>query len=291
MIRASQTWAVARYELIWDLRKKRTYFIAGLSLFAAFTFGYLVPMAARGSITSTPFNPGMSGLWWVNVVEVVFNTLTSGLFPLLIGGIIAADSLASEFDKNTIVPLLTQPITRLELYGGKFLEKILVLLFVTILFTLVVLVASEASVGAQTQLYAFPLVVFFEFGAILQYAALAFLVGVIARSGSMVLGILIGLFFVVTGIVFLLGHQFGFQETMLLLPVANPNFLLNVIPYSVVQPSGNMVLQGTLMGAWTPPVSVTVVSAIEYVVIGLAMNLVAALAAGYYFFKKAEVKK
>jgi len=51
-----------------------------------------------------------------------------------------------------------------------------------------------------------------------------------------------------------------------------------------------MVLQGVALGAYTQQAVVTVVSAMEYVLAGLAVNLVAFLVAGYYFFRKAEVK-
>jgi len=291
--RMSQTWAVARYELTWDLRKRRTYFILGALFLAALYFGYLVPAIGGKWTTLPPFNSGASfesSLWWVNGVNVAFNALASGLFPLLIGGFIAADSLTTEFDTNTIVPLLSQPVTRLEVYSGKFFEKFLLLLFVSALFTLMVLVVSEASIGAQAQLDAFPLVVFFEFGAILQYASLAFFVGSLVRSGSMVLGILTGLLFGIYGTMLVLALQFGLQEPLSLLPIANAAFLLRVMPYSIIQPSGNMVLQGAILGNWTPEVTVTVTSAVDYVVAGLAVNLAAPLLAGLYFFRRAEVK-
>ena len=292
-MRASQTWAIARYELTWDLRKGRTYLILGVLCLAAFYFGYLVPAIGGKWTMLPPFNSGASfenSLWWVNGVNVAFNALASGLFPLLIGGFIAADSLATEFDTHTIVPLLSQPVTRLEVYCGKFLEKFLLLLFASALFTLMVLIASEASIGAQARLDAFPLVVFFEFGAILQFAALAFLVGSLVRSGSMVLGIITGLLFVIYPTVLVLALQFGLQEPMSLLPLVNAAFLLRVMPYSIIQPSGSLVLQGAILGNWTPQVTVTVMSAIEYVMAGLVVNVAAAFVAGFYFFRKAEVK-
>lgn len=293
MFSLAKMWAVARYELTWDLRKKRTYLIVGLFLFAAFIYAYLLPIIAGKSITTEPTQLGInsvSNLWWVMVVYFVFNTFVSGIFPLLIGGFIAADSLASEFDKNTITPLLSQPIRRVELYAGKFVEKILLLLVVSVLFTLVVLAGSEVSVGTQAQLYMFPLLVFAEFGAFLEFAALAFFFGSFVRSGAMVLGILIALVFVITGAVLVLGLQFGLQESMFLVPIANADFLINVISYYIYQPWGVMVLQGGLLGAATQPIVVTVISALEYAVSGLVMIVVSALIAGYYIFRRAEVK-
>jgi ABC-type transport system involved in multi-copper enzyme maturation permease subunit len=286
-------WAVVRYELTWDLRKKRTYLIVGLFLFAAFVYAYLLPIVVGKSVTTGHTQLGInsvSNLWWVMVVYFVFNTFVSGVFPLLIGGFIAADSLASEFDENTITPLLSQPIRRVELYAGKFVEKILLLLVVSVLFTLLVLAGSEASVGSQAQLYTFPLLVFAEFGAFLEFAALAFFFGSFSRSGLMVLGILIALVFGVTGTVLVLGLHFGLQESMFLVPMANADFLINVVPYYIYQPWGVMVLQGSFNGAATQPVVVTVISALEYAVSGLVMIVVSALIAGYYVFRRSEVK-
>ena len=287
-------WAVARYELTWDLRKKRTYMVLGLFLFAALVFGYLLPTIDGKSITTGPNELGVSfssDLWWVLVHNLAFNIGVSGVFPLLIGGFIAADSIASEFDYNTIVPLLTQPVRRGEVYAGKLLEKVLLLLVVSTLFTLLVIAGSEVSVGAQSHLEMIPLVIFTEFGAFLEYTALAFLVGSLARSGSMVLGILIAAFFLILVSVLVLAAYFGEQEPMFFLPVVNAVFLFKVIPFYIFQPWGVMVLQGySIIAGPTAPVAVTVVSALEYVVAGLLANLVVAFAAGYYFFRRAEVK-
>ena len=288
-------WAVARYELTWDLRKRRTYLIVGLFLFTAFVLGYLVPITAGKSVAEGQTQLGIifgGGLWWVEVAYMAFNTFMSGLFFLFIGGFISADSLASEFDHNTAVPLLSQPIRRAEVYVGKFLAKIILLLVVSVLFTLLVLAASEISIGAQAQLDMLPLLVFAEFGAFLEFAALAFFLGSFARSGEMVLGLLITVFIMITAVVLVLGLKFGLQESMFLIPVVNADFLLNVIPYYIVQPWGVMVLQGYALGAGpTVPVTVTVISALQYVLAGLAISVLTPLAAGYYFFRRAEVKE
>jgi len=291
--RLSQTWAVIRYELTWDLRKKRTYIVLGLFLFAAFYFGYLFPITAGKSSITGPNQLGVtisSDLWWVLVHNLAFNTFMSGLFPLFIGGFVSADSLASEFDRGTVVPLLSQPVRRVEVYLGKFLAKFLLLLAISILFTLVVLTGSEVSVGAQTHLDMFPLLVFAEFGAFLEFAALTFFIGSFSRSGAMVLGVLIAVFFMITATVLILGLQYGFQESMFFLPVANADFLFTVVPWYIVQPWGVMVLQGSMLLAPTVPVVVTVISALQYVVVGLAVTIVVPLVAGYYLFRRAEVK-
>ena len=291
----ARTWAVARYELTCDLRKKRTYIVVGLFLFAAFVFGYLWPVIWGKSVTSAQLQIGVSfgsGLWWVAAVFLAFNTPASGIFPILVGGFISADSLASEFDSGTVVPLLSQPVRRVEVYLGKFLAKLLILLLVSILFTLLVIAGSEVSVGAQTHLDMFPLLVFAEFGAFLEFAALTFFIGSFSRSGAMVLGILIAVSSMIGIPVLVAELQFGFQEPMLLLPVVNAFFLLgHVIPWYIVQPSGVMVVQGYVFGAGpTLPALVSVVSALQYALAGLVVTVAVPLVAGYYRFRIAEVK-
>jgi len=294
MISFAKIWVIARYELTWDLRKRRTYIVVGLLLFAAFVYGYLWPIIWGKSITTAQLQFGISfgsELWWVAAVFLAFTTFMSGLFPLLIGGFISADSLASEFDSGTVVPLLSQPVRRVEVYLGKFLAKLLLLLAVSVLFTLLVLAGSEVSVGAQTHLDMFPLLVFAEFGAFLEFAALTFFIGSFSRSGAMVLGVLITMFFMITLTVLVLALQFGEHESMFFLPVANGDFLLKVIPWYIVQPWGVMVLQGYAMGGGPSlPVAVTVVSALQYVLTGLVVTVAVPLVAGYHFFRRAEVK-
>jgi len=286
-------WAVARYELTWDLRKKRTYIILSLFLFAAFVFGYLLPTIVGKSIVAGTSLQGVSpgsDLWWVSAHNLAYNTFVSGLFPLFIGGFIAADSIGSEFDGDTIVPLLSQPVKRMEVYAGKLLEKVLLLLVASTFFTLLVIAGSEASVGAQSHLDMIPLVVFAEFGAFLEYTAFAFLVGSLVRSGTTTLGVLITVFILILGTVLIVSLNMGEQEYMFLLPTVNADFLLKVVFYFIFQPFGVMVLQGGILGALSVPVTVTVISALGYAVAGLLANLLAAFATGYYFFRRAEVK-
>jgi len=294
MLSPGRVWAIARYELTWDLRKKRTYIILGLFLFAAFVFGYLLPLVTGGSFAAWTTLQGTntgSGLWWMDVHNVVFNVFVSGLFPLFIGGFIAADSIGSEFDNNTIVPLLSQPVGRAEVYAGKVLEKVLLLLIVSTVFTLLVVAGSELSVGAQSHLEMIPLVVLAEFGAFLEFAALAFLIGSLVRSGTTTLGLLIAAFMVILTMVLIVSLQTGEQEYMFLLPTVNADFVLKSTVYYIFQPFGVMVLDGyALGGGYASPVTVGVVSAVEYAAVGLLANLLVAFGAGYYFFRRAEVK-
>jgi hypothetical protein len=95
----------------------------------------------------------------------------------------------------------------------------------------------------------------------------------------------------ILGTVSVVSLQTGEQEYMFLLPTVNADFLLKAVFYSIFQPFGVIVLQGyALGGGYTTQAVVSVISAVEYAVVGLLANLLTALAAGYYFFRRAEVK-
>jgi len=287
---AGRTWAVARYELVWDLRKKRTYLVLALLLFAGFGFGYLLPVIAGKSVAATDYGNFTDNLWWLNIVFLLFNGFISGLFPLLIGGLISTDSFATEFDKNTIVPLLSQPVRRVEVFVGKLVEKFLLLLLVSVLLTALAIATSEVSMGGQLHPEWLPLVALTAFGAFLEYAALAWVISPLLRSRSMALGGLIGLFFGITVGFSLLTLRFGLQEWMFLLPVVNVDSLIYVVSRYLVNPSGSILLVATAGVVQSPANSVSAVSALRFALAGLAIEIVVPLIAGYYFFRRAEVK-
>ena len=71
MLSFARTWAITKYELTWDLRKKRTPVVVGLILLASFYFAYLTPIIFGKSITEQRTLLGVSfvsGLWWANTV-------------------------------------------------------------------------------------------------------------------------------------------------------------------------------------------------------------------------------
>ncbi len=290
MLSLGRTWAIARYELTWDLRRKRTYLLLGIFLFMAFAIGYAVPVLVGKSAAISAYGNFAGDIWWVSVVESVFIAFISGLFPLLIGGFISTDSFASEFDKNTIVPILSQPVRRLEVYSGKLLEKFFLMLTISIALTALAFVTAEASVGGQVHLDWFPWVALIALGAFMEYTSLAFFFGSFLRSGSMVLGILLAVFFGVAIGVGALALKVGLQEWMNLLPIVNVIDLVYVGTSYIVSPSGNITLQSNMVTLQSQPNIVTLVSALQYALAGLTINLVAPLVAGYFLFRRAEAR-
>ena len=279
---------MARYELIWDLRKKRTYVVLALILLAAILGGYAVPVLVGRQGLATFSSAGWP--WWELTIFLVFNGFISGLFPLLMGGFIATESIATEFDKGTIVPLLSQPLKRSDVYFGKFIEKVLILLAVAALLVVVSIVSAEASLGGQGDLLFAPWVVLAVLASFLEYTVLAFFFGSFLRSASLVFFILLGLLFGVTIGVGLLGLKLGPGLWMNLIPVANvDNLLYSVVGY-LTAPSGVLAMEINLGGLAGASVNFGAASTLASTLAGFVVSLVVPLVAGYAIFRRAEVQ-
>ena len=292
MFSFKRMWAVARYELTWDMRKKRTFVMLAVFLFSSVMIGYLVPVIIGKAAAANTFANATGNTWWVWVVYLVFNGLVAGLFPLLIGGFISTDTFASEFESRTITPLLSQPIRRMEVYVGKLLEKSILMLGVSVAFTAVSFLAAEASIGGQAHLGWYPWIILISFGAFLEFTALAFFLGSFIRSGSTLLGVMVAVFI---GAIIVLGVAslaFGPQPWMLSFPVANVQELVYVAINYLSSPSGTIVLQANLgPGTSSQAITMMVAPALTYVVAGLVINLMVPFALGYLIFARAEVKE
>ena len=139
-------WAVVRYELLWNIRKKKFLGIV-IVAFVFATLGLVLPVILSSttgqSIGSDPnyaitFSPGAFAFF---------------LFALAT----AMNSISSEFESGTIVPLLTKPVSRTMVFLGKlFAAFLIILLTYTILFVYTV-VGGIAVYGPQNNLQLVPL--------------------------------------------------------------------------------------------------------------------------------------
>ena len=104
-------WAVVRYEMLWNIRKKM--FIGALIFAFLFaTLGLVLP-AAFG----VGQNPDFAVTFSVgNIVFVLFAIVTG------------MHCLSGEYEKGTIVPLLTKPVSRTMVFLGKLFAIFIVLL-------------------------------------------------------------------------------------------------------------------------------------------------------------------
>jgi len=139
-------WAIVRYEMLWNIRKKK--FIGTVIIAFIFaTLSWVLPVVLSAT-TDQPINANPD-------YAVTFTIPTFGMF--LFALITAMNSISSEFESGTIVPLLTKPISRTMVFLGKLLAAFIVILVTyTILFVYVV-IGGALVYGPQNSLHLVPL--------------------------------------------------------------------------------------------------------------------------------------
>jgi ABC-2 type transport system permease protein len=171
--------AVVRYEMLWNIRKKKfigviiiAFLIAALGLVLPLVLSETIPKNAHFAITY-----GADGL-------------SLFLFALAI----AMNSMSSEFESGTIVPLLTKPISRTTVYLGKvFAAFIILLVSFTILFTFTT-VGSFFVYGSQSNLELLPIVLLGNIISAFIWISILIAMGTITKNTILTVIIAFGLF-------------------------------------------------------------------------------------------------
>jgi len=181
-------WAVVRYEMLWNIRKKKFLGVVILA-FALATLIWALPLVSSAA-TSQPIdaNPDFA---------VTFAIPGIGLF--LFALITAMNSISSEFESGTVVPLLTKPVSRTMVFLGKLLATfIIILVTYTVLFVYGI-IGGALVYGPQNNLHLVPLGLF---GNILStFVWIAIILAAGALSKSTIISTLVGFGFFI-GILF-----------------------------------------------------------------------------------------
>ena len=199
-------WAVVRYDMLWNIRKKKFIGIIILSFVFA-TLGLVLPVV----LSSTPIeaNPDY-------VIGVSMSSFAFFLFALAT----AMNSISSEFESGTIVPLLTKPVSRTMVFLGKlFAAFIIILIAYTILYVYTA-VGGILIYGPQNSLQLMPFALLGDVISTFIWVALILAMG--ALSKNTMIAALVGL-----GV---------FLALLIALPIvsvfAGPSPALNYIPGS-----------------------------------------------------------
>jgi ABC-type transport system involved in multi-copper enzyme maturation permease subunit len=142
----SRFWAVVRYEMLWNIRKKKFIGIVILGFVITSVALFLPPILSSVTGQALTSNPDY---------VVTYSIPAFGLFLFALATVM--NSISSEFESGTIVPLLTKPISRTMVFLGKlFAAFIIILSTYTVLFVYVV-IGGTAVYGAQNSLQLVPL--------------------------------------------------------------------------------------------------------------------------------------
>lgn len=229
-------WAVVRYEMLWNIRKKK---FLGLVIvaFALATLIWALPLVSSAA-TDQPVDADPD-------FAVTFTIPGIGIF--LFALITAMNSISSEFESGTVVPLLTKPVSRTMVFLGKLLATfIIILVTYTILFVYVVIGAFVY--GPQNNLHLVPLELFGNILSTFIWIAIILAAGTLSKSTILSTLIAFGLFF---------GLLFAVQIVSVF---AGPSPALNYIPGSGA--SGTMLTtQGQIgIGAGTDNIGANLIN-------------------------------
>lgn len=183
-------WAVVKYEMLWNIRKKKFLGLIILA-FALATLIWALPLASSAA-TGQPVEADPN-------FAVTFSIPGIGAF--LFALIVAMNSISSEFESGTIVPLLTKPVSRTMVFLGKLLATfIIILVTYTIIFAYGV-IGGALVYGPQNNLHLLPLGLLGNILSTFIWIAIILAAGALSKStilsALMAFGLFFGLFFAV----------------------------------------------------------------------------------------------
>jgi len=164
-------WAVVRYELLWNIRKKKFLGVVVVA-FALVTLSLALPVILSSTIgESVGANPDY-------VVTSSIGSFGFFLFAL----VTAMNSISGEFESGTIVPLLTKPVSRTMVFLGKlFAAFTIILVTYTVLFVYTV-IGGTVVYGAQNNLHLVPLTMLGSILSTFVWIAMVLAVASISKS-------------------------------------------------------------------------------------------------------------
>ena len=275
--------AVSIYEFKWDVKKSKVIFALGLVVTIAILGAISYRTFAGNSVSSG------TGYLWDSIIVVITNDFLSGVFPMVLGGLIAVDSLAWEFDKGTILPLMAQPLTRAEIYFGKVLEKFLLLLGISLLIVGIVLGLAEAVAGTQNYLlWTVPVALAFML-ELMVFASLSIFLGSIIKSSGFTIIALLAAFFALLIATIIAQIKLGFQLWITFVPLANVNLIQGSLNAYFRNPAAELPVNynvGGVSGVSYVPASLV----LSYSLLGVLLSIVIFIAMGYAVFRKSEVR-
>ncbi len=165
--------AVVRYEMLWNIRKKKFYGI----LIVAFALATLALAAGyiQSAITGNPME--------LNPDFVINSNVGLGGFGFFLFAIATVmNSISGEFESGTIVTLLAKPVSRTTIFLGKLFAAFLILLVTYSFLTTYMTIGGLVIYGPQNNLHLVPLSLLGALFSTLIWVSIVLLFGTLFRS-------------------------------------------------------------------------------------------------------------
>jgi len=169
-------WAVVKYELLWNIRKKK--FLGMLIVaFALSTVILALPVIlssfANYSIGQNPdFVVGGGGI--------------GGLMFFLFALVTVMNTISGEFESGTIVPLLTKPVSRTMVFLGKLFAAFLTLLATYTVLYVYMAIGGTIVYGPQNNLHLLPINLFGSILSTFVWVSIVLAIGSLSKSSMIV---------------------------------------------------------------------------------------------------------
>jgi ABC-type transport system involved in multi-copper enzyme maturation permease subunit len=182
-------WAIVKYELLWNIRKKK---FLGM-LIVAFALATL-------SLVLAPVLSSMVGEELSQNPDYVVTSGAGigGLGLFLFAVVTVMNSISGEFESGTIVPLLTKPVSRTMVFLGKLFAAFITLLSAYAVLFIYMTIGGTIVYGPQNNLYLVPLTLLGTILSTFVWIAIVLTIGSMSKSSLIAalgaFGIFIALF-------------------------------------------------------------------------------------------------
>jgi len=178
--------AVVRYELLWNIRKKK--FIGVFILAFAFPTLALALPVIFSNLNNQPIKPNPNYV-------ITTGTGLGGLGFFLFALVTVMNSISGEFESGSIIPLLTKPVSRTTVYLGKILAAFLTVLGAYALLTIYMAAGGYVIYGPQNNLHLIFITLLGSIMSTLVWMSIVLAAGSLSKSSMLAALLGIGVWF------------------------------------------------------------------------------------------------
>ncbi|MEM3237673.1 MAG: ABC transporter permease subunit [Thermoplasmata archaeon] len=269
--------SVIKYELTWDLRKLKIYISLGivtaLALLVTIYIGSIVHITDK------------QDYWYFSLAF-----LSTYLFLFLMGAPITMNSISGEFETGTIVPLLARPISRTEVYFGKVIASLIIVIAEMVILGIILTIVSTIMMGPQANLYRLIVMVLTLATSTMVYAAFTMMLSSVSKNS---MASILGSFGVMFAMEIGLGIYemvYKFQTWFLLLPFIGSGTITSATEEAFLHPNA---LYSVTLGLGGGSKFLAQITNLQAALISFGMAIVAIavfLIIGWIAFKKSDIK-
>jgi len=193
--------AVVRYELLWNIRKKK--FIGVFILAFAFPTLALALPVIFSNLSNQPIKPNSDYV-------ITTGTGLGGLGFFLFALVTVMNSISGEFESGSIIPLLTKPVSRTTVYLGKIFAALLTVLGAYVLLIIYMAAGGYVIYGPQNNLHLIFITLLGSIMSTLVWMSIVLAAGSVSKSSMLAALLGIGVWFglnLVSGILSVFSNQ------------------------------------------------------------------------------------